>query len=76
MSLLIHLDLYGPALALLDTPALAQSQTAFERAYCLFKLGREDEAEAVLQEAKGTDGGEGAEMLEAQLVSTTDTTSR
>ena len=69
VSLLVHLDRYTAALALLDTPALADCQTALERAYCLFKLGREDEAEQVLKGAKG-DAGEGAEMLEAQLVST------
>lgn len=67
VSLLLHLDNYSSALALLDSPSLANS-AVFERAYCLYKLGREDDAEEVLQTVKGK-AGEGGEFLEAQLVS-------
>ncbi|KAL7413617.1 hypothetical protein BDY24DRAFT_434801 [Mrakia frigida] len=69
VSLLLHLDNYSSALALLDSSSpetLSNSSAGFERAYCLYKLGREDEAEKVLQSVKG-EAGEGGEFLEAQL---------
>lgn len=62
---LVHTSAYGDALALLQTAALSSSHP-YERAYCLYRLGRFDEALAALQEC-GADKAAAALQLEAQL---------
>lgn len=72
LSFLLHLDRYSAALDLLSSLGPAEQATlTFERAYGLYRLGREAEAKEVLDRAIA-DGhllGEGGEFLQAQLVS-------
>jgi len=52
---LIKLDKYKDALSFLDesTTFLSAKDTALERGYCLYKLGKTDEAQKVLQQGSG-----------------------
>ncbi|CDZ96458.1 Signal recognition particle, subunit Srp72 [Phaffia rhodozyma] len=71
LSLLLHIDQYTSALTLLDSIAkdgTVAPSTGFERAYCLYRLGREKEASEVLGSLEGDQfEGDGKEFLEAQL---------
>jgi hypothetical protein len=72
LSFLLHLDRYAAALDLLGSLGPAEQATlTFERAYGLYRLGREAEAKEVIDKAvaDGHQLGEGAEFLQAQLVS-------
>lgn len=65
VALLLHLDLYSAALALIDSLSPAeQAGLAFERGYGLYRLAKEAEAGEVLE----SDQGEGGSFLRAQLV--------
>ncbi|KAI0060565.1 hypothetical protein BV25DRAFT_1827743 [Artomyces pyxidatus] len=66
LFLLLQTEQYSAALSLLEK---SQPSSAFERAYSLYRLQREDEATAILDELKagGQSEDRGVQHLEAQL---------
>lgn len=69
---LLNLDRYDEAWQIFDSPdATAVANATLERAYCLYKLGRLGEAQAVAKVAADADdrNGRGLRHMEAQAVS-------
>ena len=70
LFLLLQTDQYAAALAMIAGEGDAGDEHAFEKAYSLYRLHREDEAASVLEGMKGQDqvDDRGLQHLEAQLV--------
>lgn len=75
LFLLLETDAYAPALELVESTIAAQSRgnLEFEKAYCLYRLHKEEESLKIVESVKGTarSGEDKAkwEHLEAQIVS-------
>lgn len=74
LFLLLETDAYAAALELVESTIASQSRgnLEFEKAYCLYRLHKEEDSLKIVESAKGSASGDDKvkwEHLEAQIVS-------
>lgn len=74
LFLLLETDAYAAALEIVESTIASQSRgnLEFEKAYCLYRLHKEEDSLKIVESAKGSASGDDKvkwEHLEAQIVS-------